>query len=116
MTRQLVLINLVFLLFVSLLPFSAAMLGRFQHAPVAIWIYYGHQLLLSLLLAMQWEIVIHKAITTDAAGAVERSVQRRRLWTIPVACVVALVTSAIRPEVAQTAFLGTVVVGRIATR
>src|SRR4051812_19059430 len=41
MTRPLILINLAFLMFVSLLPFSAAMLGRFLTSPIALRIYYA---------------------------------------------------------------------------
>src|SRR5258708_21237472 len=49
MTRPLILLNLAFLGFVSLLPFSAAMLGHYLHAPIALQIYYINQLVVGVL-------------------------------------------------------------------
>jgi uncharacterized membrane protein len=116
MTRPLILLNLVFLMFVSLLPFSAAMLGRFLHAPIAVQIYYGHQLVLGLLLAVQWEVVRRNDLTTEALTPAERIAMPFRLWTIPVACVVALVTAAAHPTWAQGAFAITAFTGRLVSR
>src|SRR3954453_5406628 len=48
MTRPLIFINLLFMMFVSVLPFSAALMGRHQHLPIALQMYYGNQLVLSL--------------------------------------------------------------------
>ena len=48
-------INLVFLMFVSLAPFSTAMLGSFTlHQPVSLAFYFGNQLALGLLLNAYW--------------------------------------------------------------
>lgn len=116
MTRALILLNLLFLLFVSLLPFSAAMLGRFLHAPIALQIYYGHQLVLGLLLAVQWEVVRRNELTTEALTAADRIAMPFRLWTIPAACVVALIAAVVRPEWAQGAFAVTALTGRMISR
>jgi TMEM175 potassium channel family protein len=116
MTRPLILLNLLFLMSVSLLPFSAAMLGRFLHAPIALQIYYGHQLVLGLLLAVQWEVVRRNDLTTEALTPADRIAMPFRLWTIPVACVVALITTAVQPEWAQSAFAFTAFGGRMVSR
>lgn len=116
MTRPLIFINLVFLLFVSLLPFSAAMLGRFLHAPVALGIYYAHQFVLGSLLAIQWEIVRRRDLTTEALTSAERAAMTLRLWMVPVACATALIAAILQPEWAQATFAFTAVGGRIITR
>jgi uncharacterized membrane protein len=116
MTRPLILLNLVFLMFVSLLPFSAAMLGRFLKAPIALEIYYAHQLVLGLLLAVQWEVVRRNDLTTETLTAAERIAMPMRLWTIPIASVVALVTATAKPEWAQGAFAFTALGGRLISR
>jgi uncharacterized membrane protein len=116
MTRPLILLNLLFLMFVSLLPFSAAMLGRFLRAPIALQLYYGHQLVLGLLLAVQWEVVRRNDLTTETLTQSERIAMPLRLWTIPAACVVALIAAVAQPEWAQAAFAFTALGGRIISR
>jgi uncharacterized membrane protein len=56
-TRALAMLNLLFLMFVSLLPFSTSMFTAFgPRQPVALTFYFGNQLMLSLLLLAQWLI------------------------------------------------------------
>jgi uncharacterized membrane protein len=66
-TRPLVWLNVFFLLFVSLLPFSTAFMGRYIHQKVAVMFYFGNLLILALLLKVQW-IYAERAglIATDA--------------------------------------------------
>jgi uncharacterized membrane protein len=116
MTRPLILINLVFMMFVSLLPFSAALLGRFFNAPIALQIYYLHQFALGLLLAIQWEYVRRRDLTTENLTAFERVRLPLRLWTIPAACVAAFAISFAEPKSAQYAFILTALAGRAVIR
>jgi uncharacterized membrane protein len=116
MTRPLILINLVFMMFVSLLPFSAALFGRFMRAPIAVQIYFAHQFALSLMLAIQWEYVRRGNLLTDTITTAERIRMTLRLWTIPAACVAALATALIEAESAQYAFVLTALAGRAVTR
>src|SRR5438105_7561398 len=51
-TRQMAMLNLVFLMFVSLLPFSTSVFARY--GPQAGPFYFGNQFVLGLLLAAQW--------------------------------------------------------------
>lgn len=116
MTRRLILLNLIFLLFVSLLPFSAAMLGRFLHAPIALEIYYGHQLVLGLLLLLQWEVVRRADLIVDTITPADTVGISTRLLTVPAACVPALLAAEFRPEWAQLAFAFTIILGRLISR
>jgi TMEM175 potassium channel family protein len=55
LTRGLVAINILFLMFVSLLPFSTGTLGRLGLGhPIALAVYFGNQLALSLALNLHW--------------------------------------------------------------
>ena len=116
MTRPLILLNLAFLGFVSLLPFSAAMLGHYLHAPIALQIYYINQLVVGVLLALQWEIVRRGGLLVDAITPGERVRIPFRLWSIPVACVLALIAAFVRPEWAMNTFAIGVLAGRLIGR
>src|SRR5438132_3168531 len=50
----LVWLNLLFLMMISILPFSCALLGKYPSALAAMEIYFGNLLLASVLLAAQW--------------------------------------------------------------
>jgi TMEM175 potassium channel family protein len=53
-TRVLVWLNIAFLMFVSLLPFSTGMLGHFSFQPISTVFYFGNQFMLAMLLRIQW--------------------------------------------------------------
>ena len=57
-TRALCWINLVFLMFVSLLPFSAALLGHQPASRIAFLVYYGNQFGVSFMLLLLWIYVL----------------------------------------------------------
>jgi uncharacterized membrane protein len=116
MNRPLILINLLFLLFVSLLPFSAALLGRYPRAPIALQIYYGHQFVLGALLLVQWECVERFRLFVEDMSRAERIRLPWRLRAIPLGCLAALVTAFFAPLVAQQVFLAAVVLGRLISR
>lgn len=65
-------INLVFLMLVSLLPFSAGLITHLFTHPVSQLFYYGNQLALALLLNLHWRYAMRKDFTSDA-DPVERS-------------------------------------------
>jgi uncharacterized membrane protein len=104
MTRPLILLNLCFLAFVSLLPFSAGMLGRFLQTPIALQIYYGNQLVVSLLLATQWEVVRRGGLIGEAITPAERVRIPLRLRGIAAACAVALLAAFVQPGWAMNVF------------
>jgi uncharacterized membrane protein len=61
-------VNLIFLMFVSLLPFSAGLMGHLLAHPVSQLFYYGNLIAIALLLNIQWQYARRKGMTTDAAG------------------------------------------------
>lgn len=53
-TRILIWLNVAFLMFVSLLPFSTAMMGQFSIQTVPILFYFGNQFILAAIMKIQW--------------------------------------------------------------
>ena len=62
-------INLLFLMFVSLLPFSAGLMGHLIMHPVSQFFYYGNQLAIALLLNFHWHYARWKGLTIDTDPA-----------------------------------------------
>lgn len=63
MNQTLCWINLFFLMFVSLLPFSAGLVGHLTVHPVTQFFYFGNQLILALLLLTHWLYARRKGLT-----------------------------------------------------
>jgi uncharacterized membrane protein len=61
----LVWINLIFLMFVSLLPFSAGLMGHLLMHPVSQFFYFGNQLAIALLLNAHWQYARWRDLTVD---------------------------------------------------
>jgi uncharacterized membrane protein len=99
-------LNLIFLLFVSLLPFSTGMLGHFLRQRVAQYFYFGNQLAIGAALLAQWFYAWRKSLLVeDAVPAVIRSLGIR-LTIFPVATAVALVVSIFNTELSfQACFI-----------
>jgi uncharacterized membrane protein len=112
-TRPLIFLNLGFLLGVSLLPFSGALLGRFMHAPIALQIYYGHQFALSILLVVQWAYVRGAELLTDGISPADARILQFRLCVLPAGTLAAIATSLFRPEFAMLAFALTAAIVRL---
>ena len=53
-TRILIWLNVAFLMFVSLLPFSTAMMGQFSIQTVPTLFYFGNQFILAAIMKIQW--------------------------------------------------------------
>jgi uncharacterized membrane protein len=64
--KPLLWINLMFLMFVSLLPFSTAMVGRFTlHQPVSLGFYFGNQLLITIVMNLHWLYSVKRGLVHD---------------------------------------------------
>src|SRR5512140_2005213 len=57
--------NILFLMFVSLLPFSTGLLGRFLTHSFAQEVYFGNQFALGMLLVLQWRAARAKGMIAD---------------------------------------------------
>jgi len=62
----LVWVNLIFLMFVALLPFSAGLMGHLLMHPVSQVFYIGNQLTIALLLNLHWQYARRKGFTIDS--------------------------------------------------
>jgi uncharacterized membrane protein len=105
-TRGLCWINLVFLLFVSLLPFSTGMLGHFLRQRVAQYFYFGNQLAIGIALLLHWTYARRNDLFVDNVVPAEIRALRMRLTMLPAATAVALVISIFNTELSfQGCFL-----------
>jgi uncharacterized membrane protein len=97
-------INLAFLMFVSLLPYSTAMLGAFTlHQPVSLGFYFGNQLALGLLLNAHWRYAHANGLISEPDVYVVRRVERA-IIAQPLACVIAIGLLFVNPRQAFLAF------------
>jgi TMEM175 potassium channel family protein len=71
--RKLIVLNLAFLLFVSLLPFSVGVQGHFLRNPLAQTIYFSNQFGIATFLFIQWRIAHRASVVIDPTGRDARS-------------------------------------------
>ncbi len=65
----LVWVNLIFLMLVALLPFSAGLMSHFAVHPVSQLFYFGNQLAIALLLNLHWEYAKRRKLLIDTEEA-----------------------------------------------
>lgn len=85
-------LNLLFLLAISLLPFSCALLGHFLRNPAAQEIYFANMLAAATLLLTQWLIAKRKDLIKDDDPQAATDMQRR-LMVLPPALAAAMVAT-----------------------
>ena len=91
-------INLVFLMLVSMAPFSTAMLGSFTlHQPVSLAFYFGNQLALGLTLNAHWMYAKWQGLISDPDAPVVRRFSIA-IRVQPIACLATLVMIGINPR------------------
>jgi uncharacterized membrane protein len=113
-TRGLAAINILFLMFVSLLPFSTGLIGKLgPNHPFALAIYFTNQLALGLALNLLWVYARrHELIEKHA----EHSAPRFLIAVQPLACVAALAAVAFAPIASYYLFLIVMVIARRISR
>ena len=94
---RLVVLNLAFLFFVCLLPFSVGVLGHFLRNPLAQTVYFANQFAISLLLLVMWLVARREELILEPAGREARRF-RIRLIALPVATVLAAGCAWINPK------------------
>ena len=103
--HRLIWLNLVFLLFVGVLPLSSAMLSRFPNHVVAHFFYFGNLLALGLMLNWHWYYAVrHYMVDPEMDVEVSHRVSSR-LRIVPSACALALPLAIIRTDLSFYAFL-----------
>ncbi len=80
----LVWLNLLFLMSISVLPFSCALMGHFIQNRAALEIYFGNLFVAALLLLMQWLFARRRKLINDEDSVTVTAMQRR-LMSLPVA-------------------------------
>lgn len=104
-------LNLAFLLFVSLLPFTTAMLGHFMRNSAAQTLYFLNQFALGGLLLLQWKTAVRKGLLRE--GAPVRSLDiNARLIAFPLGAAAAVVVANINTQWSFTAFMLVVLIIR----
>lgn len=103
--HRLIWLNLVFLVFVGMLPLSSAMLSRFPNHPVSHFFYFGNLLALGLMLNWHWYYAVrHYMVDPELDVEVTHRVSSR-LRILPSACALALPLAIIRTDLSFYAFL-----------
>lgn len=98
----LVWVNLIFLMFVSLLPFSAGLLGHLLMHPVSQVFYNGNQLIIALLLNLHWQYARRNGFTVETPDAGRLSYRVAHAAAIFAGC---LITAIFLPQYSWAAFL-----------
>jgi uncharacterized membrane protein len=104
-TRSLLWLNTIFLMFVSLLPFSTHFMGDYMRNSVAQMFYFGNQTVLALILRSEWLYARHAGILEIRPDDHWARRLPGRLNVLCVACATAFATAYFRPKLSQNAFL-----------
>jgi uncharacterized membrane protein len=110
-------LNLAFLSFVSLLPFSTAMLGAFKlRQPVSLACYFGNLCAMALILSVLWQYAQRSGLLAPA-----RDPKARRRFTLILAsqtfaCIAALIAVAVKPGLAMNLYVVVLVAGNFLAR
>lgn len=101
--KPLLWINLLFLMFVSLLPFSTAMLGRFSlRQPVSLGFYFGNQLAIVVALNAHWQYAVRRGMVPDVPATRSVSALVTALLAGPILAIIAVAAA---PEMSMNAFV-----------
>lgn len=93
----LVWVNLIFLMLVSLLPFSAGLMNHLLVHPVSQFFYYGNHMAIALLLNVHWQYAKRRGLTGGGAETVEERRLTLRVSTTVVMFAGCLIVAAILP-------------------
>lgn len=108
-------LNILFLMFVSVLPFSTGMLGRYLTNTFAQELYFGNQFALGLLLVLQWRVALAKDLVAEP-NSPDCSQLPWMLYRFPVGAALAMLAALKSPSLGFYAFLLGVIVVRLLHR
>lgn len=100
----LVWLNLVFLMTISTMPFSCALLGHFLRNRAAQEIYFGNMFAAAALLALQWMIARRKKLINDDDPQRSR-LMGQQIMFFPIALLAGMVASYFNPLAGSYAFV-----------
>ncbi len=96
MQVALVWLNLFFLMSISVLPFSCALIGHFIRNPAALEIYFGNLFVAAFLLLLQWLFARRRKLINEEDPAAVNAMGKR-LLILPVSSAAGLMTAWHRP-------------------
>lgn len=96
--RGLVFINIGFLMFVSLMPFSTSMFAHYLGNPLGEMFYFGNAALMALFLNLHWNHANKKSLMADDSGGVERQLFQQRIQLLLVAFVITFALTPVIPQ------------------
>lgn len=108
----LVWLNLLFLMSISIFPFSCAILGHFIRNSAAQEIYLGNMFLASSLLALQWWVARRKKLINDDDRLAVQAMQQR-LLALPAASAAGMLATLDRPTAGFYAMIVVLLLARI---
>lgn len=112
---RLIVLNIAFLLFMALLPFSVGMLGRFLRNPLAQTIYFGNQFVISLMLWLLWHSARSLGLLAEPASQ-EAGKLNVRLTAVPIGAALAAAVAWINVTFSFYAFTFVLIVARLLAR
>jgi uncharacterized membrane protein len=112
---RLVVLNLGFLMFISLLPFTVGLLGHFIQSPLAQTIYFGNYFVIGLFLRLQWAAAKSLGLMDDPDSSAARAFGVR-LAAIPIGAACGSLVAWVSPILSFYAFLFVIVISRLYTK
>jgi uncharacterized membrane protein len=98
-------VNLVFLMLVALLPFSAGLMSHLLVHPVSQLFYFGNQFAIALLLNIHWHYARYKNLIAKDGERLEMSRLSWRIGVTTAAFAAAIVAALVAPPFSALAFL-----------
>ena len=82
--RVLVWINIMFLMFISILPFSTSLLGEYREQQISIFVYGSNSIIIAGLLYIQWRYATyhHRLVDENLDPFIKRTLSSRVLFGI----------------------------------
>jgi uncharacterized membrane protein len=113
-TGPLLLLNLGFLMFVSLLPFSSGFLGRFKlNSSIPVAIYFGNQFLIGALLWLQWQYARRNGLlSAEAETAPKARELSTRVGALALGAGIGVILAFVMPQFAFYGFIIPTLIGR----
>ena len=114
LTGRLVVLNLAFLFFVCLLPFSVGVLGHYLRSPLAQTIYFANQFAISVLLLVMWWMARRGDLVQEPSGREARKFGIR-VTALPLATVLATGLAWVDPRFSFYAIALVMIASRVYT-
>lgn len=91
--RNVLWLNILFFMFVCLVPFSTRVVGHYGTQGIALWLYAANLILISMVLLVHWRYVARAGLLKDAADDDIISKASRQILVGPVIYLIALAVS-----------------------